>query len=466
MEYEGREQEKLDLQPLLQGVLSMARRLWILGAILVLVCSTMLAALQKRNYVPMYQAYASFTVRVSNPLYSGVSVYNEKTAAVMAQTFPSILTSGLLQKRVMEELNTTEVPSIAVSATSSASILTLRVTNRDPEQAHRMLQAIIVCYPEIAELVVGPTELVMLDESGIPGAPMNSFSYRSHLLKGAVLGVALWVGLIALLMVIKNTVRDEDDLKKVLNVPCFSAIPAVRMPRRIACPLLNGRSSTRTGGFAESVRLMRLRVEKALEDSGKKVLLVSSAIPGEGKTTTTVNLAIVMAQKGKRVVLVDLDLRHPSVVRALNSRTAPLTTTNSVVAYLEGHCTVDSMLQEVGTPNLCVISGGTGTKVEYTEKHYRQLEMLINELRSRFDYVLLDTPPCALLADAAEVAGLAECGLLVVRQDFAGRERILDGVQRLTDDGLPLLGCVMNCVQHNAAGGYGYGYGTYGEKKD
>ena len=196
MEYEDRGHDKIDLQPLLRGVLNMMRRLWLLGLILVVVCSLTLGMMQKRQYSPVYQAYASFTVRVKNPLYSGVSVYNEKTAAVMAKTFPSILTSGILQKRVMEELNTTETPVIAVSATSSASILTLRVTNRDPQQAYRILQAVIACYPDIAELVVGPTELVMLDESGIPSAPVQSFSYRPHLIKGAAIGAALWMVLV------------------------------------------------------------------------------------------------------------------------------------------------------------------------------------------------------------------------------------------------------------------------------
>ena len=96
---------------------------------------------------------------------------------------------------------------------------------------------------------------------------------------------------------------------------------------------------------------------------------------------------------------------------------------------------------------------------------------LLTELTGKkcrdYDYVILDTPPCSLLADASEIAEVADCGLLVVRHDFASKSQIIDGAQRLTDAGLPLIGCVFNSVQMNLAGrygyGYGYGYGGYGK---
>ena len=84
---------------------------------------------------------------------------------------------------------------------------------------------------------------------------------------------------------------------------------------------------------------------------------------------------------------------------------------------------------------------------------------MIQAARKLFDFVILDTPPCALLADAAEVAALADAGLLVVRQDCASRDQIIDGVQRLTDAELPMIGWVFNGVERSLATGGGYGYG-------
>ena len=90
--------------------------------------------------------------------------------------------------------------------------------------------------------------------------------------------------------------------------------------------------------------------------------------------------------------------------------------------------------------------------------------------RKRFDYIILDTPPCSMLSDAAEAAELADCALLVIRQNYAPRERILEGAQLLTGGGLPLIGCVLGCVQRGMLGGpygyYGYAYGRDSRREE
>ena len=104
MEIENREKQNLDLLVLFEDFLRQIRRTWLLGMVLILVFGSGMLFLKQKTYVPTYEAYASFTVRVANPLYSSVGTYNEKTAQVMSDTFPSIVTSGLLQQKVMEEL--------------------------------------------------------------------------------------------------------------------------------------------------------------------------------------------------------------------------------------------------------------------------------------------------------------------------------------------------------------------------
>ena len=96
MEFEEKEEQKLDLFVLLDDFLRQAKRLWLLGLVLVLVCGLGLTFVKGRGYTPYYEAYSSFTVRVSNPLYGSVGSYNERTAQVMADTFPAILTSDLM----------------------------------------------------------------------------------------------------------------------------------------------------------------------------------------------------------------------------------------------------------------------------------------------------------------------------------------------------------------------------------
>lgn len=468
MEYEEKEMPKIDLFVLIDDVLRTIKRVWILLLVFVLIFSCTQAYSGKRAYRPTYEAYASFMVRVADPFYASSSGFNIKTAEVMAATFPSIVSSGVLQKRVMEELGVSSLPSITISSTGSSSILTMKVQHSDPQFAYDVLNAVFTFYPEVAEFVVGATEFELLDESGVPKEPTNTLNMMSYVKAGAMDGVKLWVLLVAVLVLLRNTVHNEEELKRTVNSPCLSQVPAIKGSGRQTYTLLNKKK--KAPGFDESIRLLRLRVEKAMEEQEKKTLLVSSAIPGEGKTTIAVNLAISMAQKGHRVLIVDCDLRNPSVSRALK-----VGNENSMIDYLKGRVTIRDMIQETEQENLFVISGGPGSKSDYSSLlSQERTARLIQAAGNLYDYVILDTPPCSMLADAAEVAELADFGLMVVRQDYAAKNLIIDGIQRLSDGNLQMLGCVFNGTRkslgYGSYYGYGYGYGShygygYGNKK-
>ena len=134
MENEAKQPQQIDIFVLLEDFLRQAKRMLILGLVLVLVLSAAMAIRARSGYREVYEAYASFTVRVSNPLYASVSSYNERTAEIMADTFPSILTSSLLQRKVMEKLDIGGT-GMAISATAQSSILTLKVRDADPQRA-------------------------------------------------------------------------------------------------------------------------------------------------------------------------------------------------------------------------------------------------------------------------------------------------------------------------------------------
>ena len=453
---------KLDLMIFLEDFLKAAKRFWMLLILLVCVCSVGLFAYRRMGYHATYEAYASFMVRVANPLYANVSGYNSKTAEVMAATFPSIVTSGVLQKQVMEDLNVTRLPNVSVSAMGGSSIITMRVRDADPEFAYAVLNSVIDHYPDVAKFVLGPTELELLDESGVPTRPHNLFNAASNMVEGGIIGAFLWCAVVACMALLKNTVRSEDELREILNFGYIVQIPDVRPSKRQTCPLIIGEK--RSSSLEEAIRLLRIRVEKSMEEGGKKVLLISSAIPGEGKTTISVNLAISLAQKGKQVLLIDCDLRNPSVSKALK-----LSSKNNMVDFLKRKVTIKDMVQTSAQPNLFVISGGNGTQSEeITTLAQERTNRLVFVAQKFYDYVILDTPPCSMLADASEVAELAECGLMVVKQDYAAKDQIMDGVQRLNEGDLQLIGCVFNRVGRSFSGdyGYGYGYGTgYGSKQ-
>ncbi len=463
-QYPDTEYPKIDLAESLRGLIKSAKRFLALGIALILTASACMCFRTWHTYTPRYTASTSFTVKVANPLYATQQYYNNAAAEQMASTFPQILTSGLLRERVMEKMEISFLPSVSASAMGNTNIFTLSVTDTDPERAYKVLNCVIEIYPSVAEFVVGPTTLMLLSETGIPNGPDNAPSYRRAILTGAIAGAMLWLGIALLFWATHRTVNSEEDLGKVASIPCLGHLPKIRGIRDDDRPILA--DSNDKFGFNESVRLLRVRVEKMLAEEKGKVLMITSSIPNEGKTTVSVNLAMALARKGRRVLLVDCDLRKPAIGEVFG-----LDDQVGFSEFLKGECSLSDAFHVVEPANLFVIPGGFPTDHPEKVLSSENVMLFIEGAKNTVDYILLDTPPCAMMADAAEIGALADGTLLVVRQDFSSRQQIHEAVQSLSDLKKPIIGTVL-CMtapkrskhSYSRHYGYGYGYGYDGEE--
>lgn len=192
-------------------------------------------------------------------------------------------------------------------------------------------------------------------------------------------------------------------------------------------------------------------------------MMVTSAVPGEGKSTTAVNLALSMAQKGKKVVLVDGDLRNPSVASALDIKGK-----YGISHLLNGDVELKSVLKTVGDSGLMVVPGIKPIKNPTELISSSNMQKLINDLMGIADYVIVDTPPCTVMSDASVFARVTQGILMVVRQDFARIEKVVSGFEILVETGTPIVGYILDGTEVGITGyghGYGYGYGKYGYGK-
>ena len=455
--------QKIDLTEMISGVLRSARHLMRQGILLMIGLAVLFGLRGWRSYRPQYEATASFTVRVSNPFYATQQHYNAAAAEQMAMTFPYILSSSALSQQVMEQLQIPAMPAIQVSVMGQTNIITLKVRSGDPELSDRVLHCVMELYPSVAEFVIGPTTLSLISESGQPQAPINNRNTPHDVLKGAVLGGMLWAVLSLLYWSSHRTVSNEEELGRLVNLECLGRIPTVRgfgsRKNPELCPILSDGSDK--FGFNEAIRLMRVRVEREMDRENRRVLVVTSTIADEGKTTLSVNLALSLAQKQKRVLLVDCDLRNPSVAQSMGKKPQL-----GLGDYLQNKCKLYEIMDHSDHEFLYTICGCKPLSRPEQLLHSDAMKDLIASARKSFDYVILDTPPCALMADATELLALADGALLSVRQNFACRQQILEGVQILSDSHKPLLGCVMNMNiprigKGGSYGAYGY-YGHYG----
>ena len=262
-----------------------------------------------------------------------------------------------------------------------------------------------------------------------------------------------------------RTIRSESELRSLLNIPCLGTLPFYQKKQR--------RNSVRTeinilndgenSDYVEAMRLIRTRLERQME--GKQVLMVTSSISGEGKSTVAANLAIAMARKGKRVILVDCDLRNPTVSQIFELKDKY----PGLVSILRGKSKLEESLVPVtdhGNPiGLTLLPGGEREPRLVEILSSENMKNVIDTLRSMADVVILDTPPSAMLVDAMMLVRHVDAVTYVIMSDFARRRYIFEGVEELTTAGAPIVGCILNGGR-TRGGRYGYyGYGRYGYGK-
>ena len=209
--------KRIDLIELLRGLLRSARHFLLLGILLILAGAFAVGTLSHLRYSPYYEASASFTVRMINPLYADQQYYNKSAAEQMAKTFPQILSSGILSERVKKELNISAMPMVKAESMGNTNVITLKVTAADPRLAHDVLNSVVELYPSVSEFVIGSTAMTLLSESGIPDAPINTPNVARGVVWGALAGITVWAGLATLYWLTHQTVSSEDDLSKLLT---------------------------------------------------------------------------------------------------------------------------------------------------------------------------------------------------------------------------------------------------------
>lgn len=456
------QQQDIDLVGILQDFLGSLRRMWPLVLVLTAAVGALFYFRSIRSYSPQYVAEATVSVEVIN----GGAYANRNGAEQLGQIFPHIIRSGALSDVIAADLGVKSVPgTIQVTNIKGTNLLTISVTSWSEENADKILRSVLQNYPEVAQYVVGQTELTMVDDSGVSQTTRRDTVMWSSVRRGVLLGLVIGLVLVVLRAATFRTIRSEEELRALLNAPCLGTLPVCHKKQRRSTERneINTLTDTNRGSYVEAMRLIRTRLERQM--AGKKVLMVTSSVAGEGKSTVAANLAIAMALKGKKVILVDCDLRNPSLGRIFNTPAG----NPGLVAVLNGKATLDEALVEVQNKNmptgLWLMPGADKVSRLVEILGSEAMRNLVDQLRDRADVVILDTPPSAVLVDAMMLVKHVDGIAYVVMRDYARRGIIFDGVEELSTSGAPLMGCILN-GGHTRSGKYGYygkyGYGRYG----
>ena len=419
----------------------------------------------KYTYTPNYAATSAFTVnRNSNAKYT--TGYDKNNVIYkFSKMVPQIIMSDGMKYRIMDDLGYSNSPdfNVRISATEeeNVNVVNMTVNASDPQLAYDTIQSIYRVFPGFIAPALGELDLEVISESGVPARPTNSSPARKAAMTGIFVILILILICLAVECVIDRTAENANDVTRILGMEFLGTLPRARRGF-VGLGARSGVSGSRSavqpatidseGVPAElvgSVRTIRRRIEREAEEIGVKTILITSALSSEGKTTAAANLAISLANHGSKVLLVDGNLRNPSVLVALGMPQAAPEAGKGLADVLAGSCRPEAaMVSYDKNSNLKVIPGAPSSAgaVPSTLWSSPAAEQFFRNLREQFDYIVIDAPASASIADSALIAHHCDGYVYVVRENRADASALRKGAAAVTDAGCRELGSILNSI--------------------
>lgn len=478
------EYTEIDLMRLLKAVWSKA---WIVAIVSIL--STVLIFLLTFFFVtPKYEAHAMFYVNNSSISMGDASISlssSDITASKsLVDTYIVILDTWETQQDVIDYAGvnlTCEafMEMVTSEAVNDTEVFRVTITSEDPAEAERLANAVAYILPKRIGRIVEGTSAQIVSSARTPSKP-SSPNYITNSLVGFILGFVLSVGVIALREWMDITIRGEEDIAQSCKHPILVSVPDMTVSGKGGSSYYGYGSShghkkkakyattKQTGkqalmgpdiSFAasEAYKLLRTKLQFSFADENDcRVIGLSSALSGEGKSLTSVNLAFALSQLGKRVLLVDCDMRRPTLAEKLGIQKQP-----GLSSYLTRQSSLNELLQPCGIEGdeyaFHVISAGQNPPNPIELLSSERMKKALTAMREAYDFVILDLPPVGEVSDAMAVAKETDGMLLVVRQNFCDRIVLSDAVHQFEFINARILGVVFNCTSEHS-GKYGKGY--------
>lgn len=362
---------------------------------------------------------------------------------------------------------------ITAASVNDTEIFKVVVTSPDAVEAQKIAYAIEKTLPKRIETIIEGASAKVVDSPIVASSP-SSPSYSRNTIFGFLMGFLISIACIILYEIFDVTIRSEEDVQQSCPHPVLAAVPDMMAQskggyyyrdqnKKHSASIVGNKETTLIGqgiSFAasEAYKLLRTKLQFSfVDDNDCHVIGVSSALAGEGKSLSSVNLAYSLAQLEKRVLLIDCDMRRPS----LNTK-LPIQKVPGLSNYLTRQVEKDEVIQRYTTEecNFDVVSSGRNPPNPIELLSSVRMQKVLQQFQEKYDYVILDLPPVGEVSDALAAAKLVDGILLVVRQNYCNRTALNEAVGQFRFVDTRILGVVLNCTTEGGSR-YGKHYKSY-----
>lgn len=427
--------------------------------LLITLCSTIVSGVISVFFIkPTYKA--DISVIISQAKSEGTSnsqTYNDLIMyQKMVKTYAELAKSRMVAENVLDNLKLDikvgQLQSmLTVTPKGDTEFLTISIKAQDPKQAQDLANQYAKSLKIVGNEVKKVDNIQLLDEALLPTGK-DSPRVSLNIAIAFFLGVMVSIGLVFLLEYLDNTIKTKEDIERNLELPVIGLLPYDETLAEGKVQQLITYTDPKSN-TAESYRTLRTNIQFSSLDKDIKSIVITSTKPGEGKSTIVSNMAITMAQSGKKVLLMDCDFRKPAIHKKFG-----VTNSKGLTNVLLKDKKFDECILLTRQDNLHVVTSGPVPPNPSELLGSNKFKILLKHLASIYDVILLDAPPTLLVTDAQILSSICDGTVLLTSYGETEKEALAEANSLLVKVNANILGVVLNRIPEGSKGNY---YGSY-----
>lgn len=446
------------------------RKIWLI-IIFIAVFANMGFFYSVLNYKPVYTAKASMVVnskqikildgkaQLTNDIYLSEKMVNTYHVILLSDRLLNMINKDLDKQYSLDEMRSW----INISSPKDTEVITVTVKNNNPQLAANIANEIMKYAPKVISETVEVGSINVVDYAPVPNVAEIPKT-KLNIAIGGILGLFLGVLVVLTIEFMFPKVKNKDDICSKLGFQIFAEIPNIKLAKSEISSkffLINENIDIK---FKEAFNILDLRMKYLEKHKNIKKILVTSALEKEGKTTVSINLAMLLAKEGKKVLFLESDMYRPNIIKKLKKEKKEKKTFKDL---LQEAVSIDDCIIKHKKLGVDIIAAGQIEENTSNLFNTSKLKKIFKILEEKYDYIVIDTPPAYILSDAITLSTYSDAIFMVVRQEHANINIIKETKQNFKNIGIEIEGAILNDIRYSSGDNkykYKYKY-KYNNKK-